>query len=47
VGLSNGPAAAKKAIVAVARELSVLLHRPWVAGEVYQTLRASTLAAAA
>ena len=31
----------KRAIVAVARKLAVLLHRLWVSGEVYEPLRNS------
>ena len=31
----------KRAIVAVARKLAVLLHRLWVTGEVYEPLRHS------
>jgi transposase len=34
----GGKAAKKRAIVAVARKLAVLLHRLWVSGEVYQPL---------
>ncbi len=33
--------AKKRAVVAVARKLSVLLHRLWVTGEVYEPLRSS------
>jgi hypothetical protein len=29
----------KRAVVAVARKLAVLLHRLWVTGEVYEPLR--------
>jgi transposase len=29
----------KKAIIAVARKLAVLLHRLWTTGEVYEPLR--------
>ena len=29
----------KRAVVAVARKLSVLLHRLWLSGEVYEPLR--------
>jgi len=43
----GGRAAKKKAIVAVARKLAVLLHRLWVTGEIYQPLGASVLAPAA
>lgn len=35
----GGMNAKKRAVVAVARKLSVLLHRLWVSGEVYQALR--------
>ncbi len=31
----------KRAVVAVARKLAVLLHRLWVTGEVYEPLRNS------
>jgi len=34
----GGKAAKKRAVVAVARKLSVLLHRLWVSGETYQPL---------
>jgi transposase len=37
--------AKKKAIVAVARKLAVLLHRLWLSGEVYEPLRHSAAAA--
>ena len=37
----GGRNAKKRAIVAVARELAVLLHRLWVTGEVYEPLRNS------
>jgi transposase len=33
--------AKKRAIIAVARKLAVLLHRLWVSGEVYEPLRNS------
>lgn len=39
--------AKKRAIVAVARKLAVLLHRLWVTGEVYEPLRNSRKATAA
>ena len=39
--------AKKRAVVAVARKLSVLLHRLWVSGEVYERRRSRGLAAAA
>ena len=35
----GGRAGRKKALVAVARKLAVLLHRLWVSGEVYEPLR--------
>jgi len=35
----GGSAGKKRAIVAVARRLAVLLHRLWVTGEVYEPLR--------
>jgi transposase len=35
----GGKAAKKRAVVAVARKLAVLLHRLWVTGEVYEPLR--------
>jgi transposase len=37
----GGKNAKKRAIVAVARKLSILLHRLWVTGEVYEPLRNS------
>ena len=37
----GGKNAKKRAVVAVARKLSVLLHRLWVTGEVYEPLRHS------
>src|SRR6185295_14234431 len=37
----GGKNAKKRAIVAVARKLAVLLHRLWVGGEVYEPLRNS------
>ena len=39
--------AKKRAVVAVARKLAVLLHRLWVGGEVYERLRPGRLKAAA
>jgi transposase len=36
---TGGKAAKKRAIVAVARKLAVLLHRLWVTGEVYVPVR--------
>lgn len=41
----GGRAARKKAVVAVARKLAVLLHRLWVTGERYEPLRAVPAAA--
>ena len=32
----GGKAAKKRAVVAVARKLSVIMHRMWVTGEMYQ-----------
>jgi len=37
----GGKRAKKRAVVAVARKLAVLLHRLWVTGEVYEPLRAA------
>lgn len=42
---AGGKAAKKRAIVAVARKLAVLLHRLWVTGEVYVPLRNEEVAA--
>jgi len=41
----GGKNAKKRAVVAVARKLAVLLHRLWVCGEVYEPLRNSEAAA--
>jgi transposase len=38
LALRGGKAAKKRAVVAVARKLGVLLHRLWVTGEEYQPL---------
>jgi len=38
---SGGPRAKRRAVVAVARKLAVLLHRLWVSGEMYEPLRNS------
>ena len=46
-GGSKSKKAKKRAIVAVARKLAVLLHRLWVTGEVYEPLRNSGAVAAA
>jgi len=35
----GGTNAKKRAVVAVARKLAVLLHKLWVSGEVYEPLR--------
>jgi hypothetical protein len=35
----GGKNAKKRAVVAVARKLSVLLHKLWVSGEAYEPLR--------
>ena len=43
----GGKNAKKRAVVAVARKLAVLLHRLWVSGEFYEPLRNSRLAAKA
>ena len=37
----GGKSAKKRAIVAVARKLGILMHRLWVTGEVYEPLRNS------
>jgi len=37
----GGKSAKKRAVVAVARKLAVLLHRLWVSGEVYEPLHNS------
>jgi transposase len=38
IAARGGKSAKKRAVVAVARKLSVLLHRLWVSGEVYEPL---------
>jgi len=43
----GGKNAKKRAVVAVARKLAVLLHHLWVSGEVYEPLRQARAAAAA
>jgi transposase len=43
----GGKAARKKAVIAVARKLAVVLHRLWVTGERYEALRGVKLTAAA
>jgi transposase len=42
----GGSASKKRAIVAVARRLAVVLHRLWVTGEVYEPLRGQNAQAA-
>ena len=44
---SRGRGAKKRAVVAVARKLAVLMHRLWVSGEAYEPLRQSVKLAAA
>jgi transposase len=41
LAVRGGANAKKRAVVAVARKLAVLLHRLWVSGEVYEPLRNS------
>jgi hypothetical protein len=43
----GGKNAKKRATVAVARKLAVLLHRLWISGEVYEPLRHLSFAPAA
>jgi transposase len=43
--IGEGKAQKKRAVVAVARKLAVLLHRLWVTGEVYIPLRSEGIAA--
>lgn len=43
----GGKNAKKRALVAVARKLAILLHRLWVTGEVYEPLRNSQAQSAA
>ena len=40
----GGKNAKKRAVVAVARKLAILLHRLWVSGEIYEPLRNSSQA---
>lgn len=42
----GGKNAKKRAVVAVARKLAVLLHRLWVSGECYEPLRNARLSGA-
>jgi transposase len=44
---TGGKNAKKRAIVAVARKLAILLHRLWMTGEVYEPLRNSDALAVA
>lgn len=46
LAMRGGKNRKKRAIVAVARKLAVLLHRLWMTGEAYQPLRNSVLACA-
>jgi hypothetical protein len=39
IAARGGKVAKRKAVVAVARKLAVLLHRMWVTGEAYDPLR--------
>jgi transposase len=39
IGARGGKNARKRAVIAVARKLAVLLHRLWISGEVYEPLR--------
>jgi len=41
IGERGGKNAKKRAVIAVARKLAVLLHRLWISGEVYEPLRNS------
>ncbi len=43
----GGKNARKRAVVAVARKMAVLLHKLWVSGEDYEPLRNASLAQAA
>ena len=47
IASAGGKNAKKRAIVAVARKLAVLLHRLWTTGEVYEPLRNSNMQRAA
>lgn len=46
IAARGGKNAKKRAVIAVARKLAVLLHRLWLTGEVYQPLRQVALAEA-
>ena len=43
----GGKNAKKRAVVAVARKLAVLMHKLWVTGEVYEPLREANRAKSA
>jgi len=45
--LTGGKNGKKRAVVAVARKLAILLHRLWVTGEVYEPVRQGEVAASA
>jgi transposase len=47
IGARGGKNARKRAVIAVARKLAVLLHRLWISGEVYEPLRNSKQSIAA
>lgn len=47
IAARGGKSAKKRAVIAVARKLAVLLHHLWISGEVYQPLRPGTAAAPA
>jgi transposase len=47
IAVRGGKNAKKRAVVAVARKLSVLLHRLWITGEVYEPLHNARLSGAA
>jgi transposase len=46
IAARGGKNAKKRAVVAVARKLSVLLHRLWITGEAYEPLRNARLSGA-
>jgi transposase len=46
IAARGGKNAKKRAVVAVARKLSVLLHRLWITGEVYEPLHNARLSGA-
>ena len=47
VSCTRGKNGKKRAVIAVARKLAVLLHRLWVTAEVYEPLRGQIQAEAA